>query len=173
MQMPDPQQTTLPLRDIRLPAEPGFWPLAPGWWILLALLALLMIWLGILWVRYSRRKRRWQAINQQLSTIEFNYRQHHDKQQLLQQLSVFLRRFVKHQLHDHQAVSSSGDRWINALNQYLPGEPFKAYSQPLTSGVFQSACEYDEQQLLALTRQLIKTQVMRPGRAKAPEVSHV
>lgn len=33
----------LPLKDIHLPPEPALWPLAPGWWLLLAALVLLII----------------------------------------------------------------------------------------------------------------------------------
>ena len=31
----DPQQ--IPLRDLHLPEVIGWWPLAPGWWFLIAL----------------------------------------------------------------------------------------------------------------------------------------
>ena len=35
------QETPLPLRDLHLPAEVGWWPLAPGWWVLIAIVAAL------------------------------------------------------------------------------------------------------------------------------------
>ena len=36
---------SLPLRDIALPAEIGWWPLAPGWWVLVTIVALaLAVW---------------------------------------------------------------------------------------------------------------------------------
>jgi hypothetical protein len=164
MQMPDLQQTTLPLRDIRLPAEPGFWPLAPGWWVLAALALLLLIWMTVKWLGYRRRKHRWLAINEQLSELEFNHQTQPNKQRLLQELSVFLRRFVKHQLHDRQAVTAQGTAWIDSLNQWLPGEPFNAFAEVLNHGVYQADCEFDEQRLLELVRQLIKTQVLKPAK---------
>lgn len=42
------------LNDIALPAEPGFWPLAPGWWLLL--LSIVLVVLGLLLFGYWRRK---------------------------------------------------------------------------------------------------------------------
>jgi hypothetical protein len=161
MQMPDLQQPALPLRDIKLPAEPGYWPLAPGWWILAAVAALLLIWIGIKAHQRRQRKKHWLAIEQQLSVLEFDFQTQQNKQQLLQQLSAFLRRFVRHQLRDEQALSCQGEDWIAYLNQWLPGQPFTPFSEALTTGMYQPACDYDEAALLQLTRQLIKTQVMR------------
>ncbi|HET9483332.1 MAG TPA: DUF4381 domain-containing protein, partial [Xanthomonadales bacterium] len=42
------------LRDIHLPAEPSWWPPAPGWW----LLAILVIAALVFLVRFAWRKRR-------------------------------------------------------------------------------------------------------------------
>ena len=161
MQMPDLQQPALPLRDIKLPPEPGFWPLAPGWWILAVVALLLLIWIGLKAYQRQQRKKRWLAIEQQLSVLEFEFQTQQNKQQLLQQLSAFLRRFVRHHLHDEQALSASGQDWIAYLNQWLPGEPFTPFSEALTTGLYQPTCDYDEATLLMLTRQLIKSQVMR------------
>ena len=165
MQLPDLPSTALPLRDIRLPGEPGFWPLAPGWWVLLVMALGLLTWLSIKWWQHRGRKQQWQAIEQQLTAIEFAHQREPDKQRLLRQLSGFLRRFVRHHLRDDVAISATGDDWINHLNQWLPGQPFTPFREALTVGMYQPACDYDDQQLLELTRRLIKSQVLRarPG----------
>ena len=160
---PAGQETqVLPLRDIRLPAEPGFWPLAPGWWFLTLVLVVLVIWLVIKWYKYSVKKRRWQAINQQLAKLEFTYQQDKDKQHLLTGISAFLRRFVKYQLNESQATALSGNSWISYLNQFHQAEPFAAYETALTSGVYQADCVYDADGLIQVTREFIKQQVMKP-----------
>ncbi len=160
--MQAPQMPALPLRDIKLPSEPGFWPLAPGWWFLIVLLILLTGWLCLKWYRYTQRKKRWAAINQQLSQIEFNFQTTQNSQQLLTDVSVFLRRFVKHQLQQHQATSLSGDAWINYLNQDQKSGPFNAFSEALSQGVYQTDYSYDESSLLNTVRQFMKQQVMQP-----------
>ncbi len=43
----------MPLRDIHLPEPVSWWPLAPGWWVVLGLIVILG--LLLLWVRYLRQ----------------------------------------------------------------------------------------------------------------------
>ena len=167
-QVPTPTNTpsqaaqVLPLRDIKLPAEPGYWPLAPGWWLLLITLLVLAVWLGNKWYRYRLKKRRWLEINKQLSELEFVYQQNKNQQQLLTGVSVFLRRFVKYQLKQDQATTLAGDSWIAHLNQYDQSQPFAAYEAALTAGVYQADCEYDAAGLLQTSRDFVQKQVMKP-----------
>jgi len=160
--MPNQAAQVLPLRDIKLPTEPGFWPLAPGWWLLIVLLLTLTAWLAIKWYRYRQKKRRWLEINQQLSALEFNYQQNKDQQQLLTNVSVFLRRFVKYQLKQDMATTLAGSSWIAYLNQCDQSQPFTAYEAALTAGVYQADCQYDAQGLLQITRKFMQKQVMKP-----------
>lgn len=56
MSAPSTTQTNGPLlRDIHLPPQPSWWPLAPGWWGLM-ILALLVVGLVIWWWRRQRRR---------------------------------------------------------------------------------------------------------------------
>ncbi|OZB54177.1 MAG: hypothetical protein B7X38_01555 [Stenotrophomonas sp. 14-69-23] len=54
--------TTLPLRDVHLPAAPGGWPPAPGWWLLLGALLLGLGAVVALRLHRRRRRRRWQSL---------------------------------------------------------------------------------------------------------------
>ena len=153
----------LPLRDIKLPTEPGFWPLAPGWWMLIIVVSALAFWLGIKWYRYRLKKRRWLEIEQQLSELEFIYQQNKDQQQLLTGISAFLRRFVKYQLNQGRATALVGNDWVAHLNLYDQSQPFNEYKSALTAGVYQADCDYDAQGLLQLTRNFIHKQVMKPN----------
>ncbi len=162
--MQSPEMPILPLRDIKLPPEPGFWPLAPGWWLVIVVLTVVLIWLCYRWIKHLKKKRRWQEIDYQLSAIEFSYQQQQDKTQLLTDLSVFLRRFVKFQLQQNQAVTLSGRDWIEHLNQLQEHKPFAAYATVLSEGVFQKNPDFDVNGLLETTRQFIKSQVMNPAK---------
>ena len=60
------------LRDIRLPTDISWWPLAPGWWVLMILAALTIGWLILsLTKRYRSRLYRRQALAQ-LQHIELS-----------------------------------------------------------------------------------------------------
>ena len=60
------------LRDIQLPADISWWPLAPGWWVLVILAALTIGWLILsLTKRYRSRLYRRQALAQ-LQRIEMS-----------------------------------------------------------------------------------------------------
>ena len=162
----------LPLRDLKLPAEPGFWPLAPGWWVLLLVVVTVLAWLLLLALRYREKKRRWQQIEQQLADIQFRYSQSQDRQHLLTELSVFLRRFVRFQLQQTEATSLAGEAWVSHLNRLQPGA-FDDFEQALTTGVYAPACDYDAEQLLRTTQQFIKRHVMRPKLSQAVGASDV
>src|SRR3546814_19780271 len=53
-----PLKEALPLKDIHLPPAPGTWPLAPGWWLALAVQVFALIAIGRWWwARHQRRVR--------------------------------------------------------------------------------------------------------------------
>ena len=54
--------TTLPLRDVHLPAAPGGWPPAPGWWLLPGALLLGLGAVVALRLHRRRRRQRWQSL---------------------------------------------------------------------------------------------------------------
>ncbi len=51
------------LRDIHLPPPVGWWPLAPGWWALIAL-ACVVILAALVWMQIRRRSARFLALRE-------------------------------------------------------------------------------------------------------------
>jgi len=173
MQADATPMTALPLRDIKLPIEPGFWPLAPGWWLVLLVLLTLLALLTYQWLKWRKKHRRWLHIETQLAQIEFDYLQTKNKQQLLVAVSAYLRRFIKFQLHDNQAVSLTGLDWIEYLNNLQTKPYFVGFEDALTHGVFQTNCQFDAKELISSTRDFMKQHVMNPSNQTATGVSHV
>ncbi|MGR8950111.1 MAG: DUF4381 domain-containing protein [Gammaproteobacteria bacterium] len=82
----------IPLRDIHLPDPISWWPLAPGWWVLVAIIlfASLACWL---FLRRKRNKHRKQ-LKHRIDQIEQQYAEHNDAHVLAKELSVLTRQIA-------------------------------------------------------------------------------
>lgn len=119
------------LRDIHLPAEPSWWPPAPGWW-LLAALALGVIVLAIGWWRRHRRVRgRQQRILDELERLVRRHREDGNPLGLLRDMHQLLRRVARQ--HDPHATQQRGEAWRRTLARV-----------PVDSAVLQRLCALDE-----------------------------
>ena len=111
----NPTTTTLTLHDIHLPAEISWWPPAPGWWIIFGLFLLLLV---IIYILYRRKQARkvYRAAKQELQNIKHDYEQSRDAQQLLQQLSIFLRRACLSFYPRVDVAGLTGTAWLEFLD---------------------------------------------------------
>ncbi len=114
-------QTTLPLRDIHLPAVVSWWPLATGWWIALAVLVVASAAAGWLWLRHRRYRTRREALAG-LSRAEAHYAANHDAHALARSLSQLLRQVAL--IYGGSGAAAATDaRWLAVLGE-LAGEPW-------------------------------------------------
>ncbi|MCX2893255.1 DUF4381 family protein, partial [Stenotrophomonas lactitubi] len=61
---------SLPLRDVQLPASPTWWPPAPGWLMLIALVLLLLAIFAVLAWRRRRRHQQWMRVfDQEIAAV--------------------------------------------------------------------------------------------------------
>ena len=111
----DPEQ--IPLRDLHLPEAIGWWPLAPGWWVVIALLA---IGAGFLirrywqvWARGAARRHALQALGQ----ITADFEQHHDAVTFSANLSELLRRTMLAYAPRQDIAGLTGDQWLAWLDR--------------------------------------------------------
>jgi len=113
-----PATQELPLRDIHLPDPVSWWPLAPGWWGLLALILLLggLLFLG----RYLyRRKARLRAARKALALLQTQHQAHQDDHRLAIELSVLLRRISLSHYPRVNVASLTGNTWLCFLDKGL------------------------------------------------------
>ena len=112
--------TELPLRDLHLPDPIGWWPLAPGWWILIVLAVAGIGWLLLrAWRKRQFNAPRRYAIRA-LSTVEAEYLAHRDPVMLGQQLSELLRRGMLAYAPRHEVAGLTGESWLAWLDRDLP-----------------------------------------------------
>jgi hypothetical protein len=113
----DPNQ--LPLRDLHLPPPIGWWPLAPGWWLVIALV---LFGLGWLLLR-AWRSRQFQAPRRyairSLAVIEAEYLEHRNPVVLGRQLSELLRRAMLAYAPRNEVAGLTGESWLAWLDRDL------------------------------------------------------
>ena len=113
-------ENALPLRDLHLPEAIGWWPLAPGWWIVLAIAAVALAYLSL------RLYRRWQFLAprryalQELARFEAEYLEHRNPATLGKQLSELLRRGMLAYTPRDEVAGLTGEAWLTWLDDGMP-----------------------------------------------------
>lgn len=140
------------LRDIHLPAPVSWWPPAPGWWGVLALLLLLG---ALAYVFYSRRRRnRWRRS----ALSELEGLRDAAPEQMLRGLSVLLRRVAISRFPRRDVAALTGEAWLVFLDRILgDGTEFQSgVGRVLISGPYADDARVDGAYLLALCERWIK-----------------
>jgi len=112
----DPQ--TLDLRDIHLPDPISWWPLAPGWWLTLCLVCLLILIFYISRKIYSSRRLK-RDISSELDKIKQQYAKNKNKLQLVQGLSILLRRASISFYPAKVIAGVTGEDWLQLLDDAI------------------------------------------------------
>jgi len=153
------------LRDIHLPSEVNWWPLAIGWWILLAVILVTLVLLMRYLKQRRQRQQRLKLLSDALDNLANNTQL--DQQQWLAELSTLLRRMVI-RLHGRQTTAGLvGEEWLVYLDQSGGTDQFtQGVGKVLASSPYQPLAEYEREALLKLSHQWIKHQV-KGGRSHA------
>lgn len=160
---------SLPLRDIHLPDSdallPGialWWPPAPGWWLLLALLVIAGL------IAWHRRRSKGQRSQRQLALrelerIENRFGQQQDnEQQVLANLSVLLRRIAVNRYPREHVASLTGKRWLQFLDSVTGMDDFsKGAGCALAEAPYNPALAADIPELLNVCRRWLEAEFSR------------
>ncbi len=124
---PQLQSMLLQLKDIHLPEPPGVWPLAPGWYVLIALGTCVILW-SLWWgIRRSRRWRIKRVARKRLQAILVEHQQSANAACAFSDLSVLLRR-VALVFEGRKVAGLTGDAWLEFLDH-------SGQTQAFTQGV--------------------------------------
>ena len=118
----DPQQ--IPLRDLHLPELVGWWPLAPGWWVLIGLAVAGLAWLAYRSFKEWRRNAARRIALRELSRIQHDYQDGVDEISLAIELSELLRRSMLAYAPRNEVAGLTGEGWLRWLDQGLDDRPF-------------------------------------------------
>jgi len=116
----NPQDPLAQLQPLREPDAIGWWPPAPGWWLLavaiLLLLTLLTVWLL---KRYRRNRYRKLAL-QQLKAARQHWLEQGDIPQFVQQINQLLKATAVHVYSNTAVAPLHGQAWLAFLTQSAP-----------------------------------------------------
>lgn len=164
--MPDPG--ALPLRDIHLPEPIGWWPPAPGWWLVAALAAGLIVSLFLWRARRRRPLRLDRAARTAFSEIEARFAAHGDTQRLLRDLSILMRRICISLYPRHRAAALHGEAWLRFLDELGGTDRFTAGpGRALAFGPYQPRPQVDPDGLLDACRCVLDALKRKPREAAA------
>ncbi|MEE9411782.1 MAG: DUF4381 domain-containing protein [Methylococcales bacterium] len=161
------EQQSLPLKDIHLPSTISWWPLAPGWWIMLGLIILM----ALLW-RFRRHIRAWFAPGlrrialKQLDVIATN--PHLSTRKKVQRISQLLRQSAISNSPRNQVAGLAGEQWLEFLDNNNPQKPFSTGAgRSLIDAPYRQDAELDIDAIVELTRDWLKQNAERlPKQAK-------
>ncbi len=125
----NPQDPLAQLRDIIEPGAISWWPLAMGWWILLAIVFALLI-ATVLWLQHQRRVNAYRrAAKAELHQLWRQYQKDRNTEAFLSQLIQLLRRTFLFGFPGQGTQTLQGESWLALLDSTL-AKP-KHFQSPL------------------------------------------
>jgi hypothetical protein len=119
----DPQE--IPLRGLQLPEAVGWWPLAPGWWLLMAVVVVTLGWLLRAWLRRHAQAAARRKALRQLEESRSAYAYHGNPVTLGAEVSELLRRTMLAYAPRAEVAGLTGDAWLAWLDRDLDEPRFR------------------------------------------------
>lgn len=144
------------LKDIHLSPPMGWWPLAPGWYVLasLGLIGLLIFLFVVIRYFYFRRGKR-KAL-QVLEQYRMDYLKHRNSQLTAARLSELLKRVALMYYSRGQVASLNGQLWVDFLNRTSRGLDFNSVKTLITDVPYQPPHSCEVLPLFPLAKSWIK-----------------
>jgi hypothetical protein len=117
------EQLQQQLRDVQMPADIAWWPLAIGWWIIIAIV---LIGLTALLIKLRNRRRQNRYRNVAAGELEQHFtlwQKDQNTASYLQSANNILKRCMAHiestqLVRSHSYTSLSGQPWLDVLNRF-------------------------------------------------------
>lgn len=114
----------IPLRDLHLPADIGWWPPAPGWWLLLGLAGIGLLALIVFALKARAGNAARCAALRMLDEYAGDYRRHRNPVVLATQVSALLRRVMLAYAPRSEIAGLTGREWLEWLDRDLDDAAF-------------------------------------------------
>jgi hypothetical protein len=111
---------TLALKDIHLPEPVSWWPVAPGWWILLASIIILLL-ITYISIQHYRKQQLKRDIGAELDHIKQRFIDTQNQIDLARSLSILMRRASISYYPAEDVAGLFGDDWLSWLDETQTG----------------------------------------------------
>lgn len=150
------------LRDIHLPAPIGFWPLAVGWYFLIALFLIFLILVVVYLIRRSRRLQSRRYMLQRLQELRERYAKEADAAAIAAELSALLRRASLVSFPRREVAGLQGEQWLNFLDETGATREFtEGIGRILLTAPYQPQAQFEVNALLDLAARWVSQNVMK------------
>src|SRR5262249_50622746 len=113
------------LRDLHLPAQPGLWPPAPGWWVLGAVSLAALIWLILRANRARARRKPFRLALVFLDKLLGDVRARRlAPRDFADAVNALLKRALIHGARRIEAAPLSGAAWLSYLDRVVGSDVF-------------------------------------------------
>lgn len=146
------------LHDIHLPAPVGWWPLAPGWYLLTATLVMLVVLAGFLCRRYYSNGRAKREALKALALCEKQYQHDANSQLCTAEISELLKRVALAYYPRTRVAGLKGEAWITFLNSSVKGVRFDSVRVQLLELPWRPSRGQNVQLLFKIARKWIMKQ---------------
>lgn len=151
-------QQELPLRDLHLPDTYLWWPLAIGWWFVIAMLLGVIIGFGIFYYVKKKNKMQHCTITYALGVLK-RLSKENNKSILITHISRLLRRVCISLYGRRQVAGLTGERWLRFLDRKGKTTAFtEGVGRILVAFPYQKTVDYPRQELLLLVQQWLQNQ---------------
>lgn len=148
------------LKDIHLPSEINWWPLAIGWWLSAFLALALIITLALLFKRYRKKQQRVKLGLDPLDQLVAD--KSLSSQDWLNELSILLRRIAINVNGRNDIAGLVGKDWLSYLdNSGNTSEFSQGAGKVLAEQPYRPAVDYDREAITQLSREWVKEQYKR------------
>lgn len=146
------------LRDIHVPAA-SWWPPAPGWWLVAALVALALI--ALAWLRHRHAVRApLRAALREIDALQATWQRDHDTSAVVDAASRLLRRVAVR--IDPQAAAQSGDAWRGFVDRHARTPATRDVLDELLAARFRARSELAVPALCAALRAWCRAALLAP-----------
>jgi hypothetical protein len=135
------------LQDIHGAGNPGWWPPAPGWWVLAVLVLILLFLAGRFSLKKLRTRRRRRRFLAEIERLRQEFDPSQQAREYLAGVNRVFRVVAMRAFPDTACASMQGEDWVTFVRSLLPAASDTSSLSVLAHGPYELSPSFDHQVL--------------------------